>query len=234
MKITSLASGSSGNAYVINGQLLLEAGLSPNKLKKKLWKNNLTLGQIDACFISHNHKDHSRAASFLADSGIDIVIPISEDGEENNIRADRLYPINGGKTIKVNNYFVKAVDMSHGEHACLGYFVLDTDKDERLFYATDSMYIKQNPQNVNYLMIEVNYQQEYLEEAIQEGQMSRANMRRVLKNHMSLENAIKFLNSIELSEVKEIWVLHVSSRNANRIEIKEKIQKETGKPVYLA
>lgn len=58
MKIKSLASGSSGNSYVIeegNDIILVEAGLSKKKLKESLWDNDITISNIDTCLLSHAH-----------------------------------------------------------------------------------------------------------------------------------------------------------------------------------
>lgn len=59
MKIISLASGSKGNAYLIKAgedNILIEAGLSPNNLKERLWSKGANLADIDNCIISHLHQ----------------------------------------------------------------------------------------------------------------------------------------------------------------------------------
>ena len=56
MKIEVIASGSKGNCYKINNEdtaLLLECGIPYIKIQEKL---NFRLSDIDACFISHEHK----------------------------------------------------------------------------------------------------------------------------------------------------------------------------------
>lgn len=60
MKIKSLASGSSGNAYMVDWGtegpvFLLEAGLSFNKLQQKIWSAGYKLSGVDLCLISHQH-----------------------------------------------------------------------------------------------------------------------------------------------------------------------------------
>lgn len=241
MKITSLSSGSHGNCYIISNdkggdKIMIEAGLPPKKLKKALWKEDIMLKDISTCLISHEHLDHFKSANFLSNSSTNILLPKThEDSPKiNSIRKDRRYYLTPGKIHDLGQYLVLPADMSHDDVTCLGFMIYYKPTEERIFYATDSMYIKQNPQDINYLMIEINYQEKYLEEAIKESQMSRVNMRRVMRTHMSLKSAMEFLKAIDTSQLKEVWVLHISSRNANTKEIKETIQKEVGTPVYIA
>jgi len=235
LKITSLSSGSHGNAYVVSNslegdRLLIEAGLAPKKLKKAFWEKNIMFKDILTCLISHEHKDHSASAEYLSNAGVNILAPESLEG----IREDRLVPIKANKVYEAGSYLVKPVNMSHDDITCYGFFIYYKPTGDRLFYATDSMYVEQRPKKANYLMIEVNYQAKYLEEAIKAGEMDRANMRRVMRTHMGLETVLEFLKKIDTEDLKEIWILHVSKRNANPDEIKEAIQKEAGVPVYIA
>ena len=241
MKIISLSSGSHGNCYVISNdkggdKIMIEAGLPPKKLKKALWKEDIMLKDISNCLISHEHLDHFKSANFLSNSSTNILLPKThEDSPKiDSIRKDRRYYLTPGKIHDLGQYLVLPADMSHDDVTCLGFMIYYKPTEERIFYATDSMFVKQNPKDINYLMIEVNYQQKYLEEAIKEKQMTRENMRRVMRTHMGLDTALKFLDAIDLSKVKEIWILHVSSRNASKEEIKETIQKQTGKVVRIA
>jgi len=242
MIIKSLSSGSHANCYLVSNdkggdRLMIEAGLSPNKLKKALWEEGVYLKDINNCLISHQHQDHSKAAEYLSNAGVNILAPArnSENGSFSvPVREDRYYPLLPGKVYEAGNYKVLTTNLSHDDVICLGYFVLHEPSGERIFFATDSMYVKANPKKVNYLMIEANYQEKYLEEAIETGRMSRHNMRRVKRTHMGLETVLQFLEAIDLSELKEIWLLHASKRNSNPEEMKEIIQQETGKVVKLA
>ena len=72
MKIQILASGSSGNAYIIGDgetSLLLDAGIP---LKAIQTGSGFRVRQLAGCFITHSHKDHSKAAKDLARLGVDI------------------------------------------------------------------------------------------------------------------------------------------------------------------
>ena len=66
MILTCLASGSSGNCYVLKDNkgkmLLLDAGIPIKKIKKGCgWK----VSDIVGCVATHKHRDHSEAVSDL-------------------------------------------------------------------------------------------------------------------------------------------------------------------------
>ena len=59
--ISSLASSSSGNCYVVrsdNTVILLDVGISLRKIKEYLKFKDLELSQIDAVLVTHEHSDH--------------------------------------------------------------------------------------------------------------------------------------------------------------------------------
>ena len=59
MQFISFSSGSSGNCYLLKssgGTLLLDVGLSPRKVKQYLSAYGLSLSDIDAILITHDHQ----------------------------------------------------------------------------------------------------------------------------------------------------------------------------------
>ena len=239
MKVIPLSSGSRGNSYVIkNGDdlLLIEAGLAANDLKEKLWDKDLNLKDIDNCIISHLHQDHSKSAGYLTRNGINVLMTQSTISGVfgKKIREDRVYYLEPNKTYRMDNFVVKPFDLSHDGTPTVGFLVMHKPSKELLFYASDTMYLAYKPKGVHYWMVEVNYQDKYLEEAIKEGRMDRDNMRRIKKAHMSLATAIDFFKAQDLSDTEEIWLLHLSDRNSNADEVKEEIQKVTGAIVEIA
>ena len=69
MEVKVLASGSSGNAYRISDgetALLLDAGIPLKAIQAGL---GFRVRDIMGCFVTHAHKDHSKAAKDLARLG---------------------------------------------------------------------------------------------------------------------------------------------------------------------
>ena len=52
MKIETIASGSTGNCYVISDEIMIECGLPISQIKRE---RGYTLHEIQACLISHGH-----------------------------------------------------------------------------------------------------------------------------------------------------------------------------------
>ena len=102
MKIQILASGSSGNAYIIGDgetSLLLDAGIP---LKAIQTGSGFRVRQLAGCFITHSHKDHSKAAKDLARLGVDI----HQRGNHRSVRAVRPQDTRGKSPPGVSSWYV--------------------------------------------------------------------------------------------------------------------------------
>lgn len=67
--ISSVASGSNGNCYYIgngNEAILVDAGISCRETEKRMARQGLSMQQVKAIFISHEHTDHIKGLSVLA------------------------------------------------------------------------------------------------------------------------------------------------------------------------
>lgn len=56
---------------------------------------------------------------------------------------------------------------------------------------------------------------------------------RVIKSHLSIKNCIDYLDK-DLESIENIILIHLSDNNSIAHEFKEKIQRVTGKPTYIA
>jgi len=67
--ISSIASGSNGNCYYIgNGReaILVDAGISCRETERRMARQGLSMAQVKAIFVSHEHTDHVKGLSVLA------------------------------------------------------------------------------------------------------------------------------------------------------------------------
>ena len=69
VRVSALASGSSGNAFLVESAgiaLLFDAGLNAGTLEYYLRQRGVTPSQLSAIFVSHEHIDHLRGAGLMA------------------------------------------------------------------------------------------------------------------------------------------------------------------------
>lgn len=234
MVINPICSGSSGNAYLIDTpdtHILLDCGLTLDSLQRYMWSKNRRVMHIDACLVTHEHKDHSRLAQTLLDLGIPVYASWGTI-EECNLHGDRLYDIQGDlKSVDVCGTTVRAFDVEHDAKEPLGFII--SAFSENLLYVTDTSYIKYSFNNLDYIMIECNHSQEIIRQNAQKGEISVSHLKRVVQNHMSVESCCKWLERCDRSKLKEVYLLHLSNDNSDEQEFKKRVQEIVGVHVII-
>lgn len=69
VKFFSLSSGSNGNCYYIgNGDtsLLIDAGIGPRTIKKRLMEHDVSIDDVDFVLVTHDHIDHIKGLGMVA------------------------------------------------------------------------------------------------------------------------------------------------------------------------
>lgn len=227
MEIKILGSNSEGNCYIINNELLLDAGVHIKEIKQAL---NFDLSNIQACLITHSHKDHSRSVKELINLGIDVKMTkkcIEELKLEYTVFSDD-YLVFHSLPFTINKkYFIYPFHCTH-DVDCTGYIIKDLVTKEVLLFATDTMMLPYYFKDVNYYLIEANYSNEIIEKKISEGKLNATLADRVFHTHFSLDNCIDFLQEQDLKTAKNIILIHLSDGNSNEKDFIEKVEQATG------
>lgn len=232
MQIEVLGSSSAGNAYLISDNatsILLECGLPFREMQIK---SNFKVNDVAACFVSHCHLDHSKAVKDVLKSAVDVYALPETLSALNVTEHYRTHPVELLKPVMVNTFEIMPVAMYH-DCPCVGYMVHSKATNERLFFATDTYKITVNPQGVDYLIIEINYQKEIVNRLVNEGVMEASIRARLLFSHYELSKALNWLKRIDKSRLKRIYVAHLSSGHSNAEEIKNAVIAETGIPTTI-
>lgn len=224
MTFTSLASSSSGNAYLVSdGQtnILIECGLSHKKLQQAC---GFKLTSLDAVLISHEHKDHSQCVDKLLASGIPVYL------SQGTARAlelpekllDMATEMIAGLQFTVGTMVIKPFSTFHDAQEPMG-FVMQSQVDWDVFaFATDTVNLPYNFPGVNILALEANFQQDILDRS---ERMPEKTKKRVSNTHMEIDKLCECLRRMDLRSCRELWLLHLSSAMSHEGQFVYKVQR---------
>lgn len=220
----SFGSGSSGNSCYIGtdaGGIIVDAGIRTDLVEATLKKYDLSMKDVKALLLTHDHSDHVRYAYQLLRSNRHMSMyctPRVLNGmlRRHNISKrvkDYHTPIFKEIPFKIGRLEIVAFDVPHDGSDNMGFsitfghhnFVLATDLGEVTERA--DFYMRQ----ANYLVIEANYDRdmlrlgrypEYLKARVASG-----------SGHMDNEHTAQFLQRIIRPELKYVFLCHLSKDN---------------------
>lgn len=238
MTIKVLASGSKGNSYYISdgvSSILLDAGIPLKQIRIGI---GFKLSAVSGVFITHRHNDHSKAVCDLLSAGVDVYAH-KDVFEAKNATGRHCMPVVSGivdnraeRWITVGSFRILPFDCHH-DVPNLGFYIHSTATDENLLYFTDTYYIEQVFPNLHYIMAECNYDSDAINQSIRDGRIPVSLKARLMKSHMSIDTFIDMLKANDLSNIKQIYLLHLSDNNSRETEFKAKVQAVTGCEVYV-
>jgi hypothetical protein len=216
LNLTVLASGSSGNSYILkssNGKfIILDCGVKFKNITSNLSFNGFT--NLDFVFISHIHHDHSASQQDFKNSGCEMVT-------YENIKSYEVREIGQWK-----------IQCFPAKHNALNYGILIYDNvDKKLFcYATDFSEIPLI-RNIDYWLYEINYSNEIAENQLINLQIEMSHIQNTMNYHNSLENAIEYFS--KNSKANTIIACHLNSMQGLEKEILTNM-KQFAKNIYIA
>ena len=227
MNIKVIASGSSGNCYrVSDGKtaLLLDAGIPFKRIQIGC---GFRTSDIRGCLVTHRHGDHAKAIPKLLERGISVYGP-----EELAALYGGVKDLEALKEYAIGTLSVLPFRVEH-DVECYGYRIRSEATKETLLYITDTAYVRYTFQGLTHLMVEANYGQEIIMDNAREGKVPLFLAERVVKSHMSIETLLGLLRANDMSQVRQIYLLHLSDGNSDADDFKKQVQKETGAEVYV-
>lgn len=189
-----LATGSSGNAVVINGEILIDCGVPMKKLRESGYIKELRL-----VLLTHAHGDHFNPATVRA---LHKERPSLRWGcckwmvpylREAGLGALLIRMLTKKETFRMQKYTIFPVDLVHDVPNC-GWHIWT--ENERLFYATDTSTLDHiEAKDYDLYLIEANHTKAEIEARIAEKQArgELAYEYRAARNHLSREQALDWL-----------------------------------------
>lgn len=222
MKMTVIATGSSGNCYVLEGReaaLIIECGVPPEKV---MAKTTLQMSKVVGVLISHEHGDHAGFADRFAGLGLPLFASrgtgLAIRQPVRPIRANHWWNLGGG-------FEVMPFAVRHDAAEPLG-FVVKHEELGSLLFVTDSGEVPYNFKSwkVDHIMIEANYDDALIDERVIGGEIARPQAMRVKGTHLSIREAIEFVRANETEALKTVTLLHLSAQSADRVAFQRKMQ----------
>ena len=145
-KIVPLFSSSKGNSYYIQGNgtaILIDAGRNLKQLEAAMSLNGLSLRDVRALFVTHEHTDHISALKVLL-KRYDIPLYATRGTLDELVRTDkvpacaRLNVIED--IVETADFRVERVETSHDAAESCGYFI-ETPDGRRASIVTDTGYL---------------------------------------------------------------------------------------------
>lgn len=231
MTFRSLASSSSACCYLVaagDDTLLIECGLSLQQIRER---TSFRMSEIAGCVISHEHLDHAKSVKQLLGSAIDVYGPATVFERLGCTNHHRAKTITGGSVFRIGGFTVMAFDAVHDVET-LGFVI--SHREGKLLYLTDTAYSRYRIDGLSHIAIECNYSRDILRGNVHSGEIGLNRFRRITHGHMSLDTCVQLLRANDLSQVREIHLLHLSDANSDEQEFADAVRRATGKPVYVA
>ena len=209
MIFTSLASSSHGNAYIISDKetrILLECGCSRKKLQQMA---GFSLTAFDACIVSHEHKDHSGCVADLIKAGLPVYM---SQGTAEALGVELVMAIQHGEQFTIGSIDVVPFTTFHDAVEPLGFLFKSRIDGDVLAFATDTVNLAYRFPGVTILAIEADYDREILERSEKLPDKVR---HRITNSHMEIETLCRYLRDLDLTQCREIYLLHLSDAMSN-------------------
>lgn len=232
MEIKIIASGSTGNCYRVGDgetEILLDAGVPASQIREAL---DYRLHEVAGCLITHSHGDHIRSAKDLIRSGIDVYMSKGA-ADAAGLGGHRVKIAQAHNEIRIGTFVVLPFDVQHDAPEPLGFLLTSSKTGERLLYFTDTYYLKYTFSGLTHIMGECNYSIDAIKRSIDAGYIPQALAPRLIKSHMSLEHFLEMLKANDLSNVRQIYLLHLSANNSNEDAFRDAVRRATGTEVYV-
>jgi len=223
MKISPIASGSSGNCiYISNdtGGFLIDAGISKKKIEEGLMNIEVLPEKINGIFVSHEHSDHIKGLGvflrkykipvFATEKTIHAIFECSSLGK---LDSELFNVIKPDKEVDIANMKVRPFSVSHDAAEPVAFRFFDEDKSGAvvtdLGYYDD--YIVDNLQGLDAILLEANHDIRML----QTGTYPYTLKQRIWGNrgHLSNETAGRLLDRILSDKLKNVILGHLSNEN---------------------
>lgn len=221
MKFCSLYSGSSGNCLFVESsdtKILIDAGESAKKIINALSSINVSIENINAIIVTHEHIDHVKSIGTLSQK---YNIPVYATKKTWNAMPNQSQKINSiyqkqfsaNHDFKINDLTISPFSISHDAADPCGFNIINNTK--QISIATDLGHVSEqlikNLSNSSFVLLESNYDPNilkmskypyYLKERISSD-----------LGHLSNYDAAQIISVLSQNKLKSVMLGHLSKEN---------------------
>ena len=221
MILKTIGSGSSGNCHLFkasNGEtLILDCGVPVSEIKKGLDWN---IKNVVGCVVTHGHGDHSKSVKQLIEAGIQVITPYTAKKKSEIFRYTLRKSGFGIVAFALNTTDGKWTHTNADGEPCPCYgYIISHPEMGRLLYATDTELIKWRFDDINHILLGVDYDKNMVDMS------NPAKASHVLRGHMSIDTACKFVETNYSSDVQNVIMCHLSEESADKDKFIEQMKK---------
>lgn len=219
MEFKAYASSSSGNSYsVSDGEttLLLECGLTLKKLQKAV---GFDLNKFAACLVSHCHADHSKCVKELLQRGMPVYM---SPGTAEALEVEGVELVEHMEQFQIGSFDCISFDVFHDAKEPLGFLIKSRVDGDIFVFATDTVNLRYKFPGLNLLAIEANFDPVILDRS---ERMPEKVKHRIQNSHMSIEVLCDYLRTMDLSQCREIHLLHLSDSTSHEGHFLNKVRR---------
>src|SRR4051794_14390318 len=217
MQVWSIASGSSGNAYLVRAEgatVLVECGIPLSRITGFLKRLGIAPYDLTGVLLTHDHSDHTRSARQLSDTyGVPIFATAGTLGCASLRDAALARPIDADRPFRVGDLEALAFRVPHDAYEPVGFRI--TAQAATVTVTTDLGHVpggvQRHLRDNDLLVLEANHDVEML----QSGPYPTFLKRRVLGQHGHLSNGAtaEALAACRDRVPGEVWLAHLSPTN---------------------
>lgn len=222
-----LGSSSHGNCLLVKAttcNFLLDVGLTGKQIVERLPKFGVTIQDIDAIFVTHEHMDHSQGLRGLHKYGHLHCFANRLTAQAIDAKFNKAFQwdyFQTGTIIEYGEFFVETFPIPHDAAEPVGYFFRSKNGGKSLCWVTDLGYIPQplrkRVEQSDILILEANYDHALLEQDYKRPLAIKNRIRGRL-GHLSNESAFDLVTQAEHPNWQKIFLAHLS-RDCNDAQL---------------
>ena len=223
MKIHCIGSSSSGNSYVItsNGnKLIVELGCNFKEVLKAV---DYDLTSIEGCLVSHCHSDHSAYIT----KALEYQIPVygNKDVVDKYLY---VHCLTQKYRYSIGKFKVQCLKVPH--NALCYSFIIKCPSGEKILFATDLSKFNYKVSGCDVIMMEANYDEDIIYEALARGEVVRSQS----ENHLEIKDCMEAVERCVDTNTQLIILLHMSDGYSDEKRFQKMVHEATGKRVGVA